>query len=168
MPDNKAIGVMLHSFEFGALHFQFRWEGRSLAPLSCPPALFVKGYHKSSWETGSKALHNTLVLVLLFHTKCYAYVVAFKIVFLFLFCCRWKRNEVCERGCVGWYVEIYISKTPKSTHQLRRSSSKKSVSRYFWCLQRHLWAGKFEFYYKFKFYDFFPPKSYIKFKFYRP
>ena len=42
MPD-KAIGVMLHSFEFGALLFQFRWEGRSLAPLSCPLALFVKG-----------------------------------------------------------------------------------------------------------------------------
>ena len=38
-----------------------------------------------------------------------------------------------------------IDKTQQIFQSIRRSSSKKSVSRYFWCLQRHLWAAKFEF-----------------------
>ena len=62
---------------------------------------------------------------------------------------------------------MVLKKTKHTVVIQRRSSSMKSVSRYFWCLQRHLWAAKFEFNIKFLAGKIIKFKFIIEFKFSR-
>ena len=54
---------------------------------------------------------------------------------------RAHSRDISVSSCMG----ICFKRRGKERDWRWRSSSKKSVSRYFWCLQRHLWAAKFEF-----------------------